>query len=234
MGTAPDLDVYPLCHFFIGKYLSFREDPTNFSADQFPDIFRRYETLFASALETLAVRKEALKRRSDFNFDSGDANNLESGIATLRVVETLRLAKFQNIRLVVPQKNSPAADIVCEKNQIRACWEVKAITKQSGGRDGLFFADQLYEKILENISRARAQLKSTASEMQCETAIFACVVNWFEQSIYLTQDDYQDVVNRLEQDQEQESLTGVDGVLFVTKLGQQFWFLNENGKRIDK
>ena len=69
--------------------------------------------------------------------------------------------------------------------------------------------------------------------MQCEIAIFACVVNWFEQSIYLTQDDYQDVVNRLEQDQEQESLTDVDGVLFVTKLGQQFWFLNENGKRID-
>jgi hypothetical protein len=233
MGTVPDLHAYPLCHFFIGKYLSLRKDPTNFPADQFPDTFRRYENLFASALGTLTVTKEALKRGSEFNFDSGDANNLESGIATLRVVEALRLAKFQNIRLVVPKKNSPAADIVCEKNQIRVCCEVKTITKQSGGRDGLFFADQLYEKILENICRARAQLKSTASEMQCEIAVFACVVNWFEQSIYLTQDDYQNVVNRLEQDQEQESLTGVDGVLFVIKLGQQFWFLNENGKRID-
>jgi hypothetical protein len=232
MRATPDVHIYPLCHFFIGKYLSVREDPTNFPADQFPDIFRRYENLFASALETLAVTNEALKRRSEFNFDSGDANNLESGIATLRVVEALRLAKFQSICLIVPKKNSPAADIVCEKNQIRVCCEVKAITKQSGGRDGLFFADQLYEKILENISRARTQLKSTASEMHCEIAIFACVVNWFEQSIYLTQDDYQDVVNRLERDREQESLTGVDGVLFVTKLGQQFWFLNENGKRI--
>lgn len=233
MGTSPDLHIYPLCQFFIGKYLSLQRDTTNFPADQFPDIFRRYENLFALALETLAVSREALKRRSEFNFDSGDANNLESGIATLRVAEALRLAKFQNIRLVVPKKDSPAADIVCEKNHIRACCEVKAITKQSAGRDGLFFADQLYEKILENISRARTQLKSTASAMQCEIAIFACVVNWFDQSIYLTQGDYQDVVNKLERDQEQESLTGVDGVLFVTKLGQQFWFLNENGKRID-
>lgn len=149
------------------------------------------------------------------------------------MVEALRLAKFHNIRLVVPKKSLPAADIVYEKNQIMACCEVKAITKQSGGRDGLFFADQLYEKILENISRARVQLRSTALETQCEITIFACVVNWFEQSIYLTQDDYPDVVNRLEQDQGQESLTDVDSVLFVTKLGQQFWFLDENGKRID-
>ena len=104
MGTTPDLQAYPLCYFFVGKYLSLREEPTNFPADECPDIFRRYESLFASALETLAVTKEALKRRSEFNFDSGNANNLESGIATLRVVEALRLAKFQNICLVVPKK----------------------------------------------------------------------------------------------------------------------------------
>ena len=104
MGATADLHTYPLCHFFIGKYLSLRDDPTNFQDNQFPDIARRYDNLFASALETLAATKEALKRWSDFSFDSGDANNLESGIATLRVVEALRLAKFQNICLVVPKK----------------------------------------------------------------------------------------------------------------------------------
>jgi hypothetical protein len=59
------------------------------------------------------------------------------------------------------------------------------------------------------------------------------VVNWFAQSIYLGQDDFQYVVNKLEKDQEQESLVGVDGVWFVTKMGQQFLFLSERGKSID-
>ncbi len=46
------------------------------------------------------MTKEAfLKGRSEFNFDSGDAQNLEGGIAILRVVEALRLKGFPNIRL---------------------------------------------------------------------------------------------------------------------------------------
>ena len=82
MGTTPDLHDYPLCRFCVGKYLLLQEDPTNFPENEFPEIFRRYENLFAAALETLATPKEALKRRAEFNFDSGDANNLEGGIAT--------------------------------------------------------------------------------------------------------------------------------------------------------
>ncbi len=232
MGT-PDLSAYPLCSYFLLGYLSKREDPTNFPPDEFPALFDRYEKVFERALQVLSLTKEALKSRSEFNFDSGDAANLESGIAILRVVKALRLEKFLNIALVKPTKNAPGADLTCEKNGQKVCLEVKAITKQSSARSGLFFEDQLYEKILENISKARTQLDATAKELQCTVKIFVCVVNWFEQSIYLNQDDYQHIVDRLERDRDQESLKGVDGVLFVTKMGQQFLFLNEHGKSVN-
>ncbi len=231
---ASDLSNWPFCSYFLSGYLSKGKDPTNFPPDQFPALFDRYEKVFESALRGLGLTKEALKSKSEYNFDSGDAANLESGIAVLRVVEALRLEKFHNIALVKPTKNSPGADLTCEKNGQKVCCEVKAITKQSSGRRGLFFEDQLYEKILENISKARAQLEASAAELQCIVKIFVCVVNWFEQSIYLNQNDYQHVVNRLERDQDQESLKGVDGVLFVTKMGQRFLFLNERGKCLDR
>jgi hypothetical protein len=80
---------------------------------------------------------------------------------------------------------------------------------------------------------ARKQLEATATDLRCSLTIFVCVVNWFAQSIYLGQDDFQYVVNKLEKDQEQGSLAGVDGVWFVTKMGQQFLFLGERGKSID-
>ncbi len=229
----PDLSAYPLCSYFLSGYLSKKEDPTNFSPDEFPALFERYENLFKSVLHVLGLTKEALKGKSEFNFDSGDAANLESGIAMLRVVEALRLDKFLNIALVKPKKGTPGADLIGEKNGQKVCWEVKAITKQSSGRSALCLKDQLYEKILENISKARTQLDATARELQCRVKIFVCVVNWFEQSIYLSQDDYQGIVNRLEGDRDQESLKGVDGVLFITKMGQPFLFLNERGKCID-
>jgi hypothetical protein len=233
MGIAPDLIAYPLCGYFLSGYLSKREDADNFPPDEFPDLFQRYEGIFARALQVLCLTREALKSRSEFNFDSGDAANLESGIGVLRVVEALHMGNFLNIALVAPKKNSPAADITCEKNGHRVCCEVKAITKQSSGRSGLFFADQLYEKILENIPKARTQLDATAAELQCAIRIFVCVVNWFAQSIYLDQVDYQHIVNRLEKDQNQESLNGIDGVLFVTKMGQRFCFLNERARSLD-
>jgi hypothetical protein len=149
------------------------------------------------------------------------------------VVEALRLRKFTNIALVKPKKDAAAADIFCEKNGHRVCCEVKAITKQSSGRKGLFMLDQLYEKILESVSKARTQLTATATKLQCGVTVFVCAVNWFSQSIYLNQDDYQHLVNRLEKDQARASLAGIDGVLFVTKMGLQYWFLNERAKCID-
>jgi hypothetical protein len=228
----PDPNSFPLCSYFLSGYLSKGEDQENFPSDQ-PDLFQRYENVFASALAAIGLTKEALKRRPEFNFDSGDAANLESGVAVLRVVEALRLGNFRSITLVPPKKNAPAADITCEKNKRKICCEVKTITKQSSGRGGFFFAEQLYQKILENISKARTQLDATAAELQCTIKVFVCVVNWFDQSIYLTQDDYQKIVNWLERDGDQESLKGVDGVLFVTKMGLTFWFLNEHGKCID-
>jgi len=229
----PDLRAWPLCSYFLSGYLSKGRDPTNFPPDQIPALFDEYEKLFGSALQVLGLTKVTLKSKQEFNFDSGDAGNLESGIAVLRVVEALRLAKFLNIALVKPPKGAPGADIACEKNGQKVCLEVKAITKQSSGRKEHFLEDQLYEKILENLPKARAQLEETASQLRCTVKIFVCVVNWFEQSIYLNQDDYQQVVNRLEKDQDQESLKGVDGVWFVLKMGHQFLFLNERGKFID-
>jgi hypothetical protein len=231
--TPPDLSNHPLCKYFLSSYLSKGADQSNFPDDQFPSILDRYEKVFQSALEVLGVTKERLKKRTEFNFDSGDPANLEGGIAMLRVIEALRLAKFHKISLVKTPKNSSGADLVCEKNSHRICCEVKAITKQSSARPGFFMEDQLYEKILESISKARTQLEATAALEHCSVKIFACVINWFDQSIYLTQDDYQRIVNKLENNQEQQSLIGIDGVLFVTKMGQWFLFLTEHGKCID-
>jgi hypothetical protein len=59
------------------------------------------------------------------------------------------------------------------------------------------------------------------------------VVNWFDQSIYLDESDYQQIVNRLERHGDVESLRSIDGLLFVTKMGQKFLFLNEVGRMID-
>jgi hypothetical protein len=211
-----------------------QDDPENFPPDQFPAGFVRYETVFSSALQVLGISKETLKQKSEFNFDSGNAANLEGGIAILRFVEALRIAGFSNIALVQPKKNSEGADLRAEKNGERVCFEVKAITKQSSGREGFFFAEQLYEKILESVSKARKQLEATAAELQCTLKLFVCVVNWFAQSIYLGQDDFQYIVDKLEKNEDQESLKGIDGVWFVTKMGQQFLFLNERAKAIDR
>jgi hypothetical protein len=195
-------------------------------------IFELYEQLFQSALHALDLTKEALRRKREFNFDSGDPANLESGIAVLRVVNALRLEGFLNIVLHKPPKNGPGADITCERSSQKVCVEVKAITKQSEGRPGSFFEDQLYEKILENLPKARKQLEATATQLRLTVKIFACVVNWFAQSTYLAQDNYQSIVNKLERDQDFESLTGVEGVLFVTGRGLQHLFLNERGHRL--
>jgi len=131
VAIPPELSSFPLASYFLREYLSKREDPVNFPLHELPDLFQRYYNVFASALQVLGLTKEALKNRSEFNFDSGNAANLESGIAVLRVVEALRLEKFLDIALVKPTKNASGADLTCEKNGQKVCLEVKAITKQS-------------------------------------------------------------------------------------------------------
>jgi hypothetical protein len=230
------LSSYPLCQYFLLGYLSVRDDPSNFPPDEFPNLFDRYEKLFQSALRALKLSKESLRSRAEFNFDSGDAANLESAMGVLRTVETLRLMNFVVITLLKP----PGADIFCEKNSERVCCEVKTITKQSAPRFGRFFADQLYEKIVENTAKARTQLKQTAEKLQCTVTIFSCVSNWLNQAIYMNERDYQQIVDRLEKDQLEgdnnflESLKGIDGVLFITKFGTRYLFLNPRGKSIDR
>ncbi len=221
---TPEPSEYPLSSFFLGGYLSKNtRDAQNFPTDEFPAWFERYERLFESALRLLHMSKESLKSKSEFNFDSGNAANLEGGIAVLRLLEALRIKDFSNISLVKPKKECKGADVTAEKNSHKVCFETKAITKQSRGREGLFFEDQLYEKILETIS-------TTATQLQCAVKVLVYVVNWFSQSIYLDQDSYQSIVNRLE---EQQLLVGIDGVWFILSAGHEFVFLNEGGKSID-
>lgn len=234
MSVPEELRNHPLCQFFLSGYLSAREDPTNFPVDQ-PALSDRYETIFKSALDTLKMSKETLRSMAEFNFDSGNAANLESAMGVLRAVETLRQMNFQKITIPKP----PGADILCEKDGQTVCCEVKTITKQSSPRKGFFFADQVYEKIFENIDKARDQLHKCTTEFPGAVTVFISVSNWFDQAIYLSEQDYQYIVNRLEKDQLEggdlrESLQGIDGVLFLTKVGHRFLFLNEHGKSIDR
>ncbi len=235
MVTSADLANHPLCQYFLSGYLSTREDLTNFPPDQFPSVLDRYEAIFTSALAILKLSKKSLRRKKEFNFDSADAANLESAVGVLRTVDTLQQLKFTRIELLKP----PGADILCEKDGQRVCCEVKTITKQSTARPEFFFEDQLYAKLLESIAKARTQLQQSTAQWRCTLAIFVCISNWFDQSIFLGQDGYQYVVNRLEKDQLEgegsflESLKGIDGVLFVTKFGNRHLFLNERAKFID-
>jgi hypothetical protein len=233
VATCPDLSSFPLVDYFLRGYLSKVEDPDNFPVDEFPDLFQRYENIFALALQALGLTKEALKKRAEFNFDSGDAANLEGGMGILRVVEALRIWGFLNIALVKPTKDAANADLTSEKNGYKVCWEVKTITKQSSGKPGRYLEDQVYEKVVDSIPRARIQLETTAATLQCNVKIFVCVLNWLAHSMQLDQDGFQYVTNRLERHHDLESLKGIDGVLFVTKRGPRFLFLNEHGKCID-
>lgn len=223
-----DLESFPLCRYFFSEYLANREDPINFPPDQWPGVLQRYEEVFRLALNTLKLEQEALKRKSEFEFRHATPANLESAIAVLRAVSALQMQQFSAITLLDP----PGADLRCERDGRTVCCEVKSITKHSTPREGFFFADQLYEKILESISHAREQLQLTAARLKCVT-MFVCVSNWFDQAIYLSQQDYQYVVNRLEKDKLEgednylESLRGIDAVFFVTKLGQVTWFVSD-------
>jgi hypothetical protein len=229
----PDPVRFPLSHYFFSGYLSKNPDPSNFPLAEIPGVFERNEKLLASALNILGLTREQLKRKSEFNFDSGDAANLEGGIAILRAAELLRLKQFTNISVVSPQKGQQGADLVCVKKGVRVCLEVKAVTKQSRGRDKLFMEEQLYDKVRQHAYKAGKQLQESATVLQCEVRILVYVVNWFTQSIHLGQSDYQQIVDKLERDGDVESLHGIGGVWFITKMGLDFLFLNESGKRID-
>ena len=228
-----DATLFPLSAYFLSGYLSKREDETNFPKDGGTALFERYERLFALGIAALGVSKEQLRNRSEFNFDSGDAANMEGGLGMLRVAQLLHLNEFTNITLVNPGKRLQGADLVATKNEITVCVEVKTITKQSHGRGGFFFDDQLYEKVREFATKAATQLKTSAEALHCEVTLLACVVNWFDQTIYLTLADYQRIVNRLELDGYVRSTDGIDVVWFVMKFGNEYAFLNENGKRIE-
>ena len=228
-----DENLHPLAWYFLGGYLAKSDDPTNFPYGDLPNILGRYQILFANVLRALGLTKEQLRARTEFTFDSGNAANLEGGIAILRVVEALRLRGFTDLALVTPRMGEQGADVTAIRAGIRVCVEVKAVTKQSRGRGNLFLEDQLYEKVREHAEKASRQLAISAERLSCRVKLIAYVVNWFEQSIYLSEADYQQIVNKLEKHGEVESLNGIDGVLFVTKMGQEFLFLNDIGKQID-
>jgi hypothetical protein len=232
--NIPDAAKYPLCAHFLSGYLKANpNDADNFPPDQFPEGFQRYEILFHDALFHLKITKDAFRAIEQFNFDSGDANNLESAIGVLRAAIHLGQAKYSEIALIKSKRQSLGADLTARKNDYKVCFEVKTITKQSKGRKGHFFAVQLYEKIREAIAKAREQLKASAVELSCEFTVYTCVVNWFAQTVYLDQSDYQSIVNMLEEHGEERSLEGVDGVWFILKNGNLHAFLNDRAKVLD-
>ena len=233
MPAIPDPTAYPLCGYFLTGYLQRTSDPTNFPPKEYPALFDRYESIFQSGITTLGLSKEKLRKRTEFNFDSGNAQTLESAIGLLRVVELLSRSNFRSIKLVTPPKNAPGADLTAERNGHRACFEVKAVTKQSSGRKDEWMEEQLYLKIVESVRKAASQLAATAAHEECTVKILVCVVNWYEQSIHLTKSDYQGIVDKLERYNEQESLIGIDGVWFLPKFGNHILFINEVGKLID-
>jgi hypothetical protein len=95
---------FPLSRFFLEGYFSKTDDSTNFPPEDLRRTLGNYETLFGNVLSELGMTKEQLRSRSEFNFDSGNAANLEGSIAILRVVEALRLGGFSDIELVSPRK----------------------------------------------------------------------------------------------------------------------------------
>lgn len=227
MGIPAELDTYPLCRLFLSGYLTNKEDPDNFPPKN-PKKFEQYERLFASALQALGLQREELRRRPEFNFDSASASNLESAIAVLRAVVLLRQKSFLDIALI---RSTPTtgADITCERHGLKVCCEVKTITRQSAGRAEFYLEDQVYEKLRENIPKARAQLKASAAVLHCNMTIAVFVVNWSLQSVTMDRSKFQEIINRLKQDQE---LDGIDAVLVITATGQDHIFFSERGKSI--
>jgi hypothetical protein len=217
--VVADPNSHPLSQYFLSEYLANHNDPANFPSDEVPALFDRYEEIFRSALSTLQISREQLKGKPEFDFAHTDQGNFEGAIAVLRAVEALRLQGFSKIALLKP----PGADLVCEKHGRRVCCEVKAITKASTPQKGLFFADQVHAKIMENLGQARKQWAATAAKLECAT-MFVCVSSWFDQAIYLSEQDYQYIVNRLEKDKLEgeddclESLKGIDAVFFCDKV----------------
>ena len=221
MTVPAALQNYPVASYFLSGYLSRNDDPSNFPPAEFPQLFQRYEDVIKAALDALELTKERLRTLSEFNFDSGDPNNLEAGMGVLRAVQALYLLGFRCIKILSP----PGADIYCEKNGQRVCCEAKTITKQSAGRRGLFLEDQLLEKIMETLPGARKQVEATASRLRCTVKIVVYVMNWLKHSIILDQDSYQQIVNKLESNGQ---LPGLDGILFVTKMGERRFHLQDS------
>jgi len=87
--------------------------------------------------------------------------------------------------------------------------------------------------VFDLTSKAKKQLAASAEELKCDLQILVLVVNWLSQSIYLSESDYQALVNRLEKEQEHTLLKGINGVLFVTSAGIQSFFIDEQAKAID-
>jgi hypothetical protein len=69
MAATQELNAYPLCCYFLAGYPGKKDFPS----ENVADVLQRHETLLASALQILGLQREALRRRPEFNFDSGDS-----------------------------------------------------------------------------------------------------------------------------------------------------------------
>jgi hypothetical protein len=194
---------------------------------------RRYSLIKYRPVARFYPVSTNLRAKPEFNFDSGDISKLEAGIAILRVANALHLRGRTKMTLIKPPKNEGAADLVSEKGGKRICFAVKALTEQSTGGEHKFLEDQLYDKIFDLTGKAKKQLAASAAQLKCDLQIVVFVVNWFSQSIYLVESDYQRLVNRLKEQQEHTLLSGINGVLFVTSAGVQFAFIDDQAKVVN-
>jgi hypothetical protein len=111
----------------------------------------------------------------------------------------LQQKEYQRIALLDAEETT-GADIGCYKDGQKICCEVKAITKQSEGRKGFYLEDQVYEKVRENAVKARTQLKATAVKLNCQRTIFAVVMNWSPHDKILGDNDFRNIVDKLDRD----------------------------------
>jgi hypothetical protein len=130
--NIPDAAKYPLCAHFLSGYLKANpNDADNFPPDQFPEGFQRYEILFHDALFHLKITKDAFRAIEQFNFDSGDANNLESAIGVLRAAIHLGQAKYSEIALIKSKRQSLGADLTARRTTTRCVSKLRPLRSKA-------------------------------------------------------------------------------------------------------
>ncbi|MDA2912477.1 hypothetical protein MYX77_00695 [Acidobacteriia bacterium AH_259_A11_L15] len=227
------LESYPLCKFFLSQYVQKmtdidmqRDEAFHVSVKRIllidTHLIREFEALISSSLQALGLSKEELKKSSEFNFECYNPTNLESFFGVLRAAIFLHEKGYTDLKLL---KRASCADILCRFHGRWVCLEVKTLTYDRRGGRGLWLGDQVGDKLKDILPSARRQLSKARVDYACPETILAVVVNWLEQSAVLQQEDYQEIVDKLESGTPNlNQLEGLDHIVFITYFGQAYPF----------